>query len=290
MKHIFLINRFSLRDKTNYMIDKIERAAIKKHLDYKIEINDVNNSTEDIVNKYKKGENIIYAIGGDGVINRVLNEIIGTKNILGFIPCGTGNDFYRTIKETFTSKLGSVDVLKVNNKYFINVACFGIDADIGNNNAVIRSRIIPKALRYKASILSLFVKYKPRRFKVYVNDKIYGGLFSTICACNARYYGGGYKINPRGIINDGKMDVIVANKTNKIGLVNFLIKVKNGKHLKSDEVKFFRTNKMTIKCEDEVSANIDGEILTSDEFVISTTNKKINVYYDEDLIYELGIR
>ena len=139
MKHIFLVNSFSLREKTNNMIDRINRVASNLNLDYVIEVNDINNTTEDIVNKYKKNEDVIYAIGGDGVINRVLNSIIDTKNTLGFIPCGTGNDFYRTVKETFKYKIEDVDLLKINDRYFINVSCFGVDADIGNNKVVLRN-------------------------------------------------------------------------------------------------------------------------------------------------------
>lgn len=38
-------------------------------------------------------------MGGDGTLSEVLNGVIGTKNKLGIIPAGSGNDFYRTIKE-----------------------------------------------------------------------------------------------------------------------------------------------------------------------------------------------
>ena len=51
MKHIFLVNSFSLRNKTNDMINRIKRVSDNLKLDYVIEVNDLNNSTEDIVNK-----------------------------------------------------------------------------------------------------------------------------------------------------------------------------------------------------------------------------------------------
>ena len=284
MKHIFLINSFSLRNKTNAMIDKIKNAASSFKLDYKIEVNDINNSTEDIVSKYKNSENIIYAIGGDGVINRVLNTIVGTKNILGFIPCGTGNDFYKTIKETFSSKLSEVDIYKINDNYFINIACFGIDADIGNNQLIVHNKLIPKSLRYKASILKYFTSFKPRKFKLLLDDKLYSDYFSTICICNGRYYGGGYKINPYGRLNDGLFDLIAVNKMSKFKLIKFLLKAKKGKHIKFREVKHSTSDKITIKSDQEISANVDGEILTAKTFKISKSNKKVKVYYDSKLI------
>ena len=284
MKHIFLVNSFSLREKTSSMINKIKSVATSFKLDYIIEVNDIHNSTEDIVSKYKNSENIIYAIGGDGVINRVLNAMIGSKNILGFIPCGTANDFYKTVKESFSSKLQEVDAFKINDNYFINVACFGIDADIGNNKYVVNNKLIPKFLRNRVSILKHFTTFKPRKFKILVDDKLYSDEFSTICVCNARYYGGGYEINPYGKLSDGLFDLIAVKKMDKISLLKFLLNTKKGKHVKYKEVKHIKSDKITIKSEEEINANIDGEILTSKTFKISLYPKKVKVYYDSKLI------
>ena len=62
MKHIFMINRFSLRERLDKYVEAINRAAKKLKLDYKVEINDDENTTEDILKHYKKGNNVIYAV------------------------------------------------------------------------------------------------------------------------------------------------------------------------------------------------------------------------------------
>ena len=287
MKHIFLVNSFSLKEKTSLMINRINKYAIEKKLDFLIEVNDINNSTEDIIKKYKREENIIYAIGGDGVINRVLNSVIGTKNILGFIPCGTGNDLYSSIKESFDDGIHEVDTIKINDSFFINVACFGIDADIGNNEEVVHSKFIPKSQRYNASVISHFFKFIPKYFKINVGKEDYEGYFSTICVCNGRYYGGGFHVNPNGGLNDDKIDVIIVDKVKKIKLINYILKMKKGKHLKLDFVKHIQTTGLTIKSDRKIKANIDGEVLESDKFIIKLYKEKIKVYYNQDLINEL---
>ncbi len=134
MKYIYILNRFSLKDKLEPLVKRIEEVSKNRKLDYKIEINNLEVSTEDIVEKYKKDKVTFLAVGGDGTINRVLNSMVNTKNILGFIPYGTGNDFYRSCKEQLNEKVNKIDLVQINDKYFINVACFGIDADIGNND------------------------------------------------------------------------------------------------------------------------------------------------------------
>ena len=99
MKYIFLVNRFSLKDNTNDVIARILTVADELKLDYEVEVNSNHLSTEDILAKYKNSRNIIICLGGDGTINRTLNSIANTKNVLGYIPFGTGNDFYKSNQE-----------------------------------------------------------------------------------------------------------------------------------------------------------------------------------------------
>ena len=54
MKHIFMINRFSLRERLDNYIAIIEKVAKRLDLDYVVEINDDDNTTEDILSKYNK--------------------------------------------------------------------------------------------------------------------------------------------------------------------------------------------------------------------------------------------
>ena len=287
MKYIFLLNQFSLKDKTSYLEKKINTVCNKRKLDYKIEINNKDTSTEDILKKYKKTNNIIIAVGGDGTINRVLNRIVNTKNILGYIPYGTGNDFYRTNKELLKSGINTIDLVKINDKYFINVACFGIDADIGNADNYIHSSVIPKRYRYKLSLLSNFIKYEPRSFEVDINNKTIKDYFTTIAVCNARYYGGGYKVSPNSSLTDGLLEVVLATKTNKYNMAKMITSMKNAFHLYYPQIKVIETDKLTIKSPKEISCNIDGEKLTSNKFEIEIIKDGIDIYYDQELIDEI---
>ncbi len=284
MKYIFLINTFSLKDKTNYMIDKIEEASNKFGFKYIIETNNEKRSTEDILDSYKNKKETIIVIGGDGVINRALNKLINTKNTLGFIPFGTGNDFNRYAKEEFKDGINQCDVIKINNKYFINIACFGIDAEIANNSDIIHSKFIPKSQRYNASIVANFIKFKAKKFTVSVNKEKYENNFSTIVVGNARYYGGGYKISPEGIVNDGKMELYLVDKLSRLNVALLLGKIKKGKHTNNKHLKLIKTNKLKIACEKEITANIDGEELIGKTFNLELIPKAINIYYDKRLI------
>ena len=287
MKYVFLINSFSLKDRTLDMIKKVDSVCKKRKMEYVIETNSQESSTEDILAKYKNSQCIIMAMGGDGIINRVVNCIAKTKNVLGFIPLGTGNDFYKTNREDLETGVNKLDLVKINDKYFINIACFGIDADIANESDIIHSKLIPKSQRYNVGILYHFFKYKARQFEIDVNGEKYSNRYTTIAVCNAKYYGGGYKIGTYSSLTDGLVDVYMAEKMNKISMARLILGMKDGKHEKSKKLKKVSAKKLTIRSEQEVTCNMDGEELTAKEFNIEVLPLGIEVYYDQELIDEL---
>jgi len=161
MKYIFLLNTFSLKENTENLKRKTEKVCQEKNLDFIIEKNSEESSTEEIIRKYKNKKVILLPVGGDGTINRVLNAMDRENNILGYIPYGTGNDFYRANKELLKDGINKIDLVKINNMYFINVACFGIDAEIGNHSDIIHSNWIPK--------LPLIMKHMKKNIRPYVS-------------------------------------------------------------------------------------------------------------------------
>ena len=289
MKYIFLVNRFSLRENTDNVIKKIEEVAKEKKFNYVIEVNSDSLSTEDIIKKYKKEEVTIIVLGGDGTINRALNAIVGSKSILGYIPCGTGNDFYRTNKELLKPGINEIDLIKINNKYFINVTCFGIDADIGNTGDL-KPGIIPRSQRYNIAIAKHFFKYKPRHMKVLVNNKEYEDKYTTITICNGKYYGKGFKMAPRAKLDDGLLDAYLIEKMPKLKMAFYILRMKKGKHENSKHTKIIRTDKMKIICNNEVTCNMDGDMLTAKEFDLKVVPKGIKMYFDQELIDKIKVK
>ena len=283
MKYIFVINSFTLKDEINEVIHRIKDFCVKNNMEFEVEINNEDNSTEDIVKKYKKCGYTIVAVGGDGMINRVLNALVGTNNTLGFIPCGTGNDFYRSVSKEMKNEIEECDVIKINDRYFINVACFGIDADVANNKGLIKSKIIPKSQRYNVSVINSFLKYEPRHFILKINNEEIEGEVATVAVCNGGYYGSGYNISPKFKLNNGLIDVYAVEDDNKFNIMKMILSMKKGKHEKYKKVHKFQTNKLTIISNKEINSNIDGEELESKKFNIEVKGK-IKIYINKELI------
>ncbi len=288
MKHIFILNLHGNRDP--YIIrNEIFKYCVQRDMDYKIVYNK-DEDTEKIVDMYAKDGNVIYAVGGDGMINRVLNSIVDKNAALGYIPFGTGNDFDRVMKN-YDDGVYDVNVGKINDKYFINVACFGIDADIANDERFIHNEKIPKELRYKASALYHFKNCQFKEFEVFYHSDndihTTWGKYSTIAVCNGNYYGGGYNIAPNANIQDNMFDVYMVDKLKRLELANTILKMKKGMHDNMMGVEKIQTDNINIISRIPIKANIDGEVLESDEFYIRLANN-IKVYNNQELNKIIG--
>ena len=98
MKYIFIANETAGRGKCKKLLPNIEEACKKRNIDYEIRYITKQKSGYDIALEYKEQENIIYVVGGDGTLTITLPALLGTKNKIGIIPAGSGNDTYKTIK------------------------------------------------------------------------------------------------------------------------------------------------------------------------------------------------
>ena len=287
MKYIYVVNRFNLKDRTQDIIRSLENASEKFNREYEIVINDTVEQAKSISTKYKDTEYIITAIGGDGSINLLLNDIVNTNNILSYIPIGTGNDFYRASIENLENGIHDVDLIRINDRYCINVACFGIDADIANDDNFIHNNLIPEAMRYDAGVVYYFLTYKGRKLKIEVNDRTIEKDVTTVVVANSNYYGGGYKVAPNSIINDGQMEVYIVDKLNKIKMASIILSMKDAGHLNNPALEVINTDRLLISADKPFKANIDGEALLSDRFEIELVPNRFRIELNKEFIKEV---
>lgn len=287
MKYIYVVNRFNLKDRTQDIIRSLENASEKFNREYEIVINDTVEQAKSISTKYKDTEYIITAIGGDGSINLLLNDIVNTNNIISYIPIGTGNDFYRASIENLENGIHDVDLIRINDRYCINVACFGIDADIANDDNFIHNNLIPEAMRYDAGVVYYFLTYKGRKLKIEVNDRTIEKDVTTVVVANSNYYGGGYKVAPNSIINDGQMEVYIVDKLNKIKMASIILSMKDAGHLNNPALEVINTDRLLISADKPFKANIDGEALLSDRFEIELVPNRFRIELNKEFIKEV---
>ena len=286
MKRIFIVNESAGREKYKKVVSNIEKICKNRNIDFEIRYITEEKSGYNIALEYREQECIIYIVGGDGTLTFTLPALIGTKNKLGIIPSGSGNDTYRTIKN-LPNKETQIDIGKINEKYFINVACTGIDAEVANNIDKLRNTIIPTSQIYNASIIYTFTNFKHKRIKIKTNIKNIDTKYTILSICNGAYYGGGFNIAPKSTLTDGLLDIYYAEKMSKIKMIPLILRLKKGKHEGKRRIHKFRTNHIEIEFEEDVTFNVDGEKLTGKKFVINVLPKAITIFNDDEFVEEV---
>lgn len=281
MKYIYFVNRFSLRDETDAVINRIKSVSEEFHRDYIVEVSGSAEEAVLAIRKYHDAGAVLTAVGGDGSIHHLLNEIAGTNNLLSFVPCGTGNDFSRTCLETLEDGVHEVDLIRVNDRYCINTVCFGIDADIANDDSFIHNRFIPRSMRFNAGVLYHFLTYGKKRYlTVACGKKKISRHFTTIVAANGRYYGSGYKVSPGSLLNDGRMEVYLIDSVGKVKMARLILSMKNAGHLQDPALRVFRAKKVTVSSPVPIRANVDGEPLQADHFELELIPRAVRLDFD----------
>ena len=286
MKYVFIVNPSSGSGRAKEVATKLEDVCKKENMDYVIRLTNKPKEATKIALEYKRDNCIIYAVGGDGTLNEVLNGIVGTKNKLGIIPCGSGNDFYKSISKLKEEEL-TIDVGKINDRYFINIASIGIDAEVANNVSIMKKRKIPCSQVYNASILYTFFTFKFKDLSFILNKTKKKAKYTLIAICNGTYYGSGFKIAPYADLSDGLFDIYFVDKISKLKIPKLLGKLKKGTHGESPDIHRRRANKITLISKEKIICNIDGEIIVDKKFKIELLSKKLIIFNDYSFIKKI---
>lgn len=212
---------------------------------------------------------IVVAVGGDGTVSEIVNGIKDSDAILGVIPVGTGNDFVKSLgipltfeealKCIFNGKNKEIDLGIVDDKYFINVASVGFDAQVVIETQKIKKNLVGPAA-YVMGIFKALMGYTPFHLEIETEDSIINRQAVLIAVGNGIFYGGGMKITPHAKMDDGLLDVCLVNSMSKGKIVRLFPLLFSGKHLSRPEVEYFKVKRIKVECNNG-HINSDGDII-----------------------------
>ena len=283
MEKIFIVNPTSGHGKSLEIMQYIEKKCKENNEKYRIIYTTKPKEAETIAEYYKNKNVIVYSVGGDGTLNEVINGLAYGNSFLHLIPGGSGNDFYKTLSLKKEGLL-DIDLGKVNDKYFINIASVGFDAEVTANAEKMKKLHIPSSQIYNVSLLYTYYKLKNQKISENGQDK----NATLLAIANGKYYGGGFKIAPDAKIDDGYLNYILAEDLNHLNLIPVLIKLIKGEHYKSKHVEHGLVKNLSIKSSIDLLCNADGELIRGKEFDISVCKDAIRYYnYDDYKIKSL---
>lgn len=271
MNHLFIINPAAGKGKGVKYPEVIREYFKHSKEPYYIEFTKGPGDASKIVKKYVSTDNYrVYSIGGDGTSNEVLNGIVNSSSSLAIIPSGSGNDFFRNIDDTLDESLlyrtihGTekyIDIGKVNDRYFLNVASAGIDAEVVlNSNRFKRMPLFNGLSAYVAGVFYTVFKYKSFNSTIKIDNVKYYKETLLLAVANGKYYGGGMKIAPSAKIDNGYLDIYHIDKANPYRILLLFPLLIKGRHESIKEVTYYKSKNVKISSEEGFLLNIDGEI------------------------------
>jgi len=231
------------------------------------------NSAYEAVSELKPGEyDFVAAVGGDGTVSEVINGIIdsGSEIPVAIYAAGTTNDFAtclglpRTVEKFVsmikTFRTESVDVGKVNDKYFLNVAAGGILPEIAHKVSINAKTYLGHTaylLQGMRELSTLSLDTVTLRYEM-DNLTFEADTFLFFLA-NSRSVGGFSRVAPKAKINDGKMDLCIIKNIAPIDLVPVFTQIQTGTHIKDNKnITYLQTSKI------KISAVKDGSVFPRD--------------------------
>lgn len=302
MEHIFIINPAAGKfDHSQQFRTKIESVCRERGLHYEICVSEKAGDCRAIARRAaESGSEVrLYACGGDGTLNEVVNGAVGFSNAaVTHFPCGSGNDAIKIFSETepffqierlLDAEEARFDLIRCNDTHALNVLSIGLDARVGTEIA--RFKRLPLVTGKGAYILSLLANLMHGLSEHYVvtleSGETVDAEQTMICVCNGRRYGGGFNPVPEARPDDGLLDVLLVKKVGLLRVASVIGRYKNGGYAEfPDLIRHVQCRKLRIRSDKPSVVNVDGEAVYTDDAQIELIPKAMRFFYPRGLHYD----
>ena len=297
MKHLYVINPVAGGN-------RVDSAAVERKIkDFAERLGDpyeiyITKAPLDASEKVKQeakagGELYVYACGGDGTLNECVNGAALCENVaVTHFPCGTGNDFiktfgkenvelFRDLNALANGIVRPLDLIDCNGRYSINICSVGVDARIGADvHKYSMIPIIGGNTGYIVSLVVNVIKGVRQNLRITTESESSVQDVSLICACNGRYYGGGFNPVPDALPDDGIIEFLVVSGVSRLKVAQIIGKYSKGRFRElEDVIKHIRGGYLEISDDKEFVVNIDGEAIRSKNISFKLVPQGINFIF-----------
>jgi len=242
----------------------------------------------------KEKYRVLLAMGGDGTFQALANGVLGTDVIIGILSAGGGNDFaaaiglptdpLRSAERILKGRPRFVDLVRVRTadgrtRLYAGGGGVGLDAE-----AVLLAsgdyRNLPGRFRYIASALWTLLKYVPLTVRLEFpnsdHDPVEARCLLT-AVLNTPTYGGGVRLAPDAIIDDGWLDVISIEDLSALDVLKLLPRLIRTGELRTSKVQRSKVKSVKISADRPTLFHGDGEILGSAPVEIEVVPNAVRV-------------
>lgn len=295
MKVLLVYNPRADHGKAEKMIPQVKDKFAQEKVNVELVLTEYPGHATEIVSRvdFDLYDGIV-AAGGDGTVFEVINGVYqneSPKKIpLGILPKGTGNAFARdldlygsewekAIKIISEGNVRKVDVghFKTRNKdyYFLNILGFGFVADVVET--AVRLKFFGN-VSYTFGVLYQTIFLKSHRLTAEIDGKILERENVFVEISNTRW-ASNFLMAPDAVINDGLLDVTLANGLTRRRLLKVFPKVFTGEHILEPEIETFKAKKIRIETDVPKTLTPDGELVGKTPCVVDCLHQDMEVFW-----------
>ncbi len=214
------------------------------------------------------GINVVVAVGGDGTIHEIVQQLAGSSTALGVIPSGTVNVWAREVGIPL-DEVGARDVLlhgqtcsidlgKINERYFLLMVGIGIDGAV--THAVEKQPL--KRLGVLAYLLIgawLGIGYRDFRVVLDLDGRVVKLHALQVVVGNTQLYAGALKYTWQAKCDDGLLNICVVRKQSLFGRVAMLLDFLLRRRQRRQWVRYETASITKIYTRQPVPIQVDGE-------------------------------
>ncbi len=233
----------------------------------------------------ESGRRFVVGVGGDGTLHEIVNGLVdpetgeprGEDLVLGVVSGGSGSDLSRTYgldrppkviarhldgEATMGLDLGRVRCTgrdgEPRTALFHNIAeagYGGLVTDLANR--------LPRRVggsRYVLATVAAVARFRLVPTTVRIDHTEVSEPLSNVIVANGQFFGGGLRVAPRALADDGRFNVQVW-RGRPIDVLRALPDLRVGDHLLREDVREWQSTTVTIDAERPLLLEADGEVL-----------------------------
>lgn len=214
-----------------------------------------------------RGVTRVIAWGGDGTVNEVGRALLDTSAALGIVSAGSGNGLARAlgvplspeaaIVRALEARIALIDAAEIGGHVFLNVAGLGFDARVAHAFSV---RTGARGFqRYVRVVTRELVTYTPARYRVRIDGERHEFRAFLLSIANGPQWGNGAQIAPGARLDDGRLDLVVAQAPGPLSALLQVPRLFTGTIDRASGVITRRAAEIVIEADAPCELHVDGE-------------------------------
>jgi YegS/Rv2252/BmrU family lipid kinase len=233
---------------------------------------------------------LVIVAGGDGTLNAAVDGLVESGLPLGLLPLGTANDLARTLGIPADLEVAceiiraghkrQIDVGRVNDKHFFNVASLGLSVGI--------TRELTKDVKRRWGVLAYWIAaarvlWRARPFRAEIRGNGDARVVRTvqITVGNGRFYGGGMRVADDAAIDDQRLDLYSLQVEHWWQMLGLLKALRTGSLANRPYVLTLTGREFEIHTRRPRRINTDGELTVSTPALFRLVPKAVTVFVPE---------